>query len=251
MTGVNKSLNYCITILIVIALIGILLIPAVSAGKFNYYGPNQWMNITIPAMNYIPSSSSSIPSPHDPGFKEPVCTPVKIDLTNNASDYPLFLRAQSVGDIYYLVIQVNSKIKSKAESYFIQVTRAEYCAENPTSILLGGWIYPDNSSKVSVLDGVTSSLEIWPPYGYESTATIEPPYGMFPISKDPVIRLNNPISSPSQNIINLPQTSVKSSKNLIPSNPFNNTQFQTNINWVNPLGQRKDIWSRTICSVCS
>ena len=213
MKKVNKSLNHCIAILIVIALIGILFVPAVSAGKFINYGPIQGMNKTIPAVKYIPTPASFFPYPQktltDPDISCAICTPIKLELTNNESDYPLFLRAVYVGDIYYLVVDVDSKIKSKIESYFIQVTRAEYCAENPTTILLGGWVYPDKMNEVSALKGVSMSLMIWPPYGHEDT-TLYPPWVSWGELGNQVTKLNNQFTKPSQNVIRIPQTGVKS-----------------------------------------
>jgi len=210
LTEVNKSLNYYIAILVVIALIGIPFIPAVSAGKFLNYGPIHGTIKTLPAVKYTPATTSSISSPHDSDFKEPVCTPVTIDLTNSESDYPLFLRAATVGDIFYVVVIVNVKVKSKVESYFIDVTRAEYCAENPTSILLGGWMYPDKVDEVSVLKGVDWCFTIWPPYGYEDT-TLYPPWASPGVIGDRVTKLNDQFTKPSQNIIRIPQTGVTSS----------------------------------------
>jgi len=56
LTQVNKFLNNYIAILAVIALIGILFVPAVSAGKTINYGPIQWTMKTIPAVKYTQSS---------------------------------------------------------------------------------------------------------------------------------------------------------------------------------------------------
>jgi hypothetical protein len=214
LTKANKSLNHYIAILAVIALIGILFVPAVSAGKFLNYGPIHGTIKTVPAVKYVPAPSSFVPYPQktltDSDITCAVCTPINLELTNNESDYPLFLRAVYVGDIYYLVVDVDSKIKSKVESYFIQVTRAEYCAEDPTTILLGGWVYPDKMYEVSALKGVSMSLMGWPPYGYSDT-TLYPPWFPFLESGNPVTKLNDQFTKPSQNIIRIPQTGVKSS----------------------------------------
>lgn len=169
---------------------------------------------TIPAVKYVPAPFSFVPYPQktltDSDITCAICTPIKLELTNNESDYPLFIRAATVGDIYYLVVDVNSKIKSKVESYFIQVTRAEYCAEDPTTILLGGWVYPDKMNEVSALDGVSMSLMGWPPYGYSDT-TLYPPWVSWGVCGDQVTKLNDQFTKPSQNIIRIPQTGVKSS----------------------------------------
>ena len=176
--------------------------------------PTQGTIKTIPAVKYVPASSSFVPYPQktltDSDITCAVCTPIKLELTNNESDYPLFIRAATVGDIYYLVVDVNFKIKSKVESYFIQVTRAEYCAEDPTTILLGGWVYPDKMNEVSALDGVSMSLWGWPPYGYSDT-TLTPPWVSWGVCGDQVTKLNDQFTKPSQNIIRIPQTGVKSS----------------------------------------
>lgn len=250
MNGVNTLLNRYDKILVIVILIGILLLPAVSAGKISNFGQDHWTNMPLPAVNYIPTSSSTTLYQNDTGIKEPVCTPVKMSLTNNNSDYPLFLRAKSVGDIAYLIMDVNPKIKSQAEAYFIQVTRSEYCAENPSILLIGGWIYPDRISKVSNLPGVTLSLMIWPPYGYESMAG-DPPAALFPISYDPIIDPNTPVTRPVENTFHIPQISVQPSKNFISSGSLISSQFRMNHNPINPLGPGKSSQNRTICSLCS
>ena len=61
MTKANKSIHNFIAILAVIALIGILFVPAVSAGKtFNYF-PTQKAIKTLPVVNYTPVSAVVIP----------------------------------------------------------------------------------------------------------------------------------------------------------------------------------------------
>jgi len=210
-------------------------IPKVTTGNTNSYSnsilpqtkpsfkitkplPTQATIKTIPAVKYVPASSSFVPSsqltPTDPGNDCPICTPVKIDITDNVSDYPLYLRALSAGDIYYLVIElnfkVNSDILSQVEPYFIDVTRAEYCAENPTIGLVGGWIYPDKMNEVIAINGVFGGGWGWPPYGYEDRDPfLAPPYISF--SEVQVTKLNNQFTRPNNNIIRIPQTGVTSS----------------------------------------
>jgi hypothetical protein len=218
LTQVNKLLNHYIAILAVIAIIGILFVPVVSAGKFLNYGPIQGTIKPIPSVKYVPASPSFVPSPQltptDPGNDCPICTPIKIDITDSVSDYPLYLRALSVGDIYYVVIEVNftvnSKILSQVKPYFIDVTRAEYCAENSTVGVVGGWIYPDKVDEVIAIDGVFGGGSIWPPYGYEDRDPfLVPPYISY--AEVQVAKLNNQFTRPSKNIIQIPQTGIKSS----------------------------------------
>jgi hypothetical protein len=210
-------------------------IPKVTPGNTNSYSnslvpqtnpstiivkplPTQATIKTIPAVKYVPASSSFVPSsqltPTDPGNDCPICTPVKIDITDSVSDYPLYLRALSVGDIYYLIIEVNftanSKILSQVEPYFIDITRAEYCAENSTVGVVGGWIYPDKVDEVIAINGVFGGGMPWPPYGYEDRGQfLYPPYISY--TEVQVTKLNNQFTRPSNNIIRIPQTGFKSS----------------------------------------
>ncbi|MEI7434931.1 MAG: hypothetical protein WCJ93_11835 [Methanomicrobiales archaeon] len=61
MTKANKFLNHYIAILAVIALIGILFVPAVSAGKTINYFPTQKAIKTLPVVNYTPTSTVVTP----------------------------------------------------------------------------------------------------------------------------------------------------------------------------------------------
>ena len=61
MTKANKSIHNFIAILAVIALIGILFVPAVSAGKTINYFPTQKAIKTLPVVNYTPASAVVTP----------------------------------------------------------------------------------------------------------------------------------------------------------------------------------------------
>jgi hypothetical protein len=74
LTKVNKSINHYIVILAVIALIGILFVPAVSAGKTINYFPIQKAIKTIPVVNSTPPPT--------------VVTPKTIPFTYTPSKWP-------------------------------------------------------------------------------------------------------------------------------------------------------------------
>jgi hypothetical protein len=105
MTKANESLNYYISILAVITLIGILFFPAISAGKIIHYGPVPSTNITIPAVKYTTASLQ---------FIIPEKIPIVInESTDQGSTIPQYT---TFSDLNYPTFPKDSAIRTAVES---------------------------------------------------------------------------------------------------------------------------------------
>jgi hypothetical protein len=93
LTQVNKSLNHYIAILAVIALIGILFVPAVSAGKTINYFPSQKGIKTFPVANYTPATPVITPkiTPFTYSPSKGATTTLPISTSDNGGANPSYI----------------------------------------------------------------------------------------------------------------------------------------------------------------
>jgi hypothetical protein len=234
----NKSLNHFIAILAVIALIGILFIPAVSAGKFLNYGPVQGPIKTIPAVKYVQAPSSFVP------YLEQTLTTLDnatlipdipaIDKTHDLSTdlllllYPenrhagynesevrslmivkrvlipgdrLVSGGQTVGDIVHVQVTIKPETRAEAETYFYSILGYSFGDQ----ITIEGWLPLNIVKELEAFEGVIAIDLVWPPV--INSASVNSP-GISAIIPSSLIK---PAIVPSQSISKLPQTGVTSS----------------------------------------
>ena len=122
MTQVNKSLNHYIAILAVIALIGILFVPAASAGKSLNYFPTQKAIKSIPVVNYTPTSAVVTPKTIPFTYSPPkgAATTLPISTSGNGGANPSYTPTTGLSSSTVFHVTNYSKIGNAVANYRIK-----------------------------------------------------------------------------------------------------------------------------------
>jgi hypothetical protein len=143
LTKTHKSINNYIAILAVITLIGILFVPAVSAGKTINYFPTQKAIKTLPVANYIPATPvvtpKSVPFTYSPSKGT---TTLPISLSDSGGANPSYIPTTGLPSSTVFHVTNYSKIGNAAANNRIK----------PSSFLSGSKYTPGGNTEENGLN---------------------------------------------------------------------------------------------------